>query len=186
MHHDNIRRFVDILRRVARDKLEQEPYLIGINSHSAQDFRPLGFDENLKFEPQLDALPQALDANVGSHVLRKRNQVLGVQGCELHLFDYAESRHLMQNFNTPKPAIPCVMVGFDNSPRRGKDGVIIINNTPEAFGKALSETIANNLKDMPQNDLIFINAWNEWAEGNYLEPDQKTGYRYLEELRKAK
>ncbi len=75
-------------------------------------------------------------------------------------------------------------VGYDDTPRRGKDGVIIENLDPERFRKYLSELIAKNIAD--NNPLIFINAWNEWGEGMYLEPDEKHGYAYLEAIKFAR
>jgi len=182
LHHPDIGRFVAVLREVAHE----DPYLIGINSHSTEDFRPHGFDENLKFEPQLGALQLALDDDISPDVRRKANLKLGVNDSRLRLFDYAESRRQMLQHPAPKPSIPCVMVGFDNSPRRGADGIIIINNTPEAFEAAMAQTLADNQRNMPSNNLIFVNAWNEWAEGNHLEPDMTNGVRYLEALQKAK
>jgi lipopolysaccharide biosynthesis protein len=185
-HHPNIKRFVATLREAASKNRVPDPYLIGINSHSHEDFRPFGFDENLKFEPQLGALPLALQDDTATDIRKAANKALGIDHCDLRLFDYAESRRKMQQHPTPSPSIPCVMVGFDSSPRRGAEGIIIINNSPEAFEQALSEALADNQRNMPGNDLIFVNAWNEWAEGNHLEPDLAHGLRYLEAVRKAK
>jgi hypothetical protein len=78
------------------------------------------------------------------------------------------------------PTYPCVFVSWDNSPRRGQDGIIMTNSSPAIFESALSRRV-NSMIDRPYDDrLIFINAWNEWAEGNYLEPDLKYGTQYLD------
>jgi hypothetical protein len=73
-------------------------------------------------------------------------------------------------------------VGWDNSPRKGKGGVIILGSTPEKFAKYLKQQFLNAKK--LQFDFIFVNAWNEWAEGAYLEPDNKYGYNYIEAIKR--
>lgn len=75
-------------------------------------------------------------------------------------------------------------VGYDDSPRRGKNGIAIENANPERFRAYLSELIAKNIAH--NNDLIFLNAWNEWGEGMHLEPDEKHGYGFLEAVRYAR
>ena len=76
-----------------------------------------------------------------------------------------------------------VFVDFDDTPRRGLRGIVSRGSTPERFGNYLRKTLVLSLKE--GNAYVFINAWNEWGEGNYLEPDEKNRYRYLEQTRKA-
>lgn len=71
-------------------------------------------------------------------------------------------------------------VAWDNT-ARNVNGMIIKGSEPEKFGRYMSAL----LKKKSAMDTIFINAWNEWAEGAYLEPDEKYGYAYLEELKKV-
>lgn len=77
---------------------------------------------------------------------------------------------------------PGAFVGWDNSPRRGQDSLIVQGSSPEKFGKYLDEQI-KRVKGKHDPEFLFINAWNEWAEGTYLEPDKKFGYQYLEQLK---
>jgi hypothetical protein len=75
-------------------------------------------------------------------------------------------------------------VDWDNTSRRGKKGTIIKGATPEKFHRYLAAIL--NLKRAGQfGDLIFVNAWNEWAEGAYLEPDQKYELSYLRSVKRA-
>ena len=60
-------------------------------------------------------------------------------------------------------------------------GVVLEGSTPELYGDWLSKTIARMENMHLPEPLIFINAWNEWAEGNHLEPDQRWGTQYLEQ-----
>ena len=79
--------------------------------------------------------------------------------------------------------IPCINPNFDHSPRSGAAGTIIVNSTPEKWGGLLKDTI-EIVKQRNTDDLVFIKAWNEWGEGNYLEPDLRFGMKYLEETKR--
>jgi hypothetical protein len=86
------------------------------------------------------------------------------------------------------PYFPVVSVGWDNTPRYaefGKDQVVHRGNTPESFGAYLLEAKKYVDRHPEQPPLILINAWNEWVEGAYLEPDMKWGFGYLEAVKKA-
>lgn len=73
-------------------------------------------------------------------------------------------------------------VGFDNSPRKGKKGMILYGASPEKFHKYLSMLIKNNKKNYA-DDFVIINAWNEWAEGAVLEPTEKDKFNYLDVIK---
>ena len=100
---------------------------------------------------------------------------------ELEVFDYDELWDLILNKESfSKEMISGGFTGWDNT-ARNKNGMIVKGSTPEKFGKYLSEL----LKKPSGMNMVFINAWNEWAEGAYLEPDERYGYAYLEELKKS-
>lgn len=75
-----------------------------------------------------------------------------------------------------------VFVDFDDSPRRGERAVITRGSSPRSFGKYLRRSIELSRKE--GNTYLFINAWNEWGEGNYLEPDERYGFAYLNQVKK--
>lgn len=81
-------------------------------------------------------------------------------------------------------SIPGAFVRWDNTPRHGKRGFIYKGENPEKFRKYLSEQIKHAKKDY-KKDFIFMYAWNEWAEGGYLEPDEEYKYGYLESIKEA-
>lgn len=78
----------------------------------------------------------------------------------------------------------CGYPGYDDTPRRGKRGSVIIGSTPNKFKDYMIRilTMAENSK----SEIVFINAWNEWGEGMYLEPDKEWGKSYLTALCEAK
>ena len=71
-------------------------------------------------------------------------------------------------------------VGLDDTPRRGVNGSCMVNDSPELFEKMMDGLYKKTIK--AQNEYVFINAWNEWGEGMYLEPDMDYKYGYLEAL----
>lgn len=73
---------------------------------------------------------------------------------------------------------------WDNTARYGKKATIYSHVEPEIFGKNL-EDLFSILEKKKEENIIFINAWNEWAEGAYLEPDEKYKYEYLKQLKKV-
>lgn len=77
-----------------------------------------------------------------------------------------------------------MFVGWDNTPRKGERGQVSIGSNPKVFEKYLKLQIQNIQKNY-SNDFMFIFAWNEWAEGGYLEPDKRYEYQYLEAIRDA-
>lgn len=76
-----------------------------------------------------------------------------------------------------------MFVDYDDSPRRQERAVITRGSRPRRFGKYLRRMM--RLSEREGNEYLFVNAWNEWGEGNYLEPDSRYGYAYLEEVRKS-
>lgn len=77
----------------------------------------------------------------------------------------------------------CGTPGFDTSPRKGRYSQIIVNLTPDVFYRQMHSIIS--ISKTKGKEFVFVNAWNEWGEGMYLEPDANNGYRYLEALKKA-
>ena len=80
---------------------------------------------------------------------------------------------------------PGVTPSWDNCARRKENAIILRNASPSAYGAWLKETLARFDPPNPEENFVFINAWNEWAEGNHLEPCLKWGSSYLEATRDA-
>jgi len=80
---------------------------------------------------------------------------------------------------------PSIVPGWDNTPRAGPKGIVLHGATPELFALHLKD-ILESVSDRPAEDrLVFVKSWNEWAEGNYLEPDRKFGHGYLDAVKAA-
>jgi hypothetical protein len=79
---------------------------------------------------------------------------------------------------------PMIMPDWDNSPRCGNDGWMFLNSSPLLFKNLVQKAVyfLNNKKNA-EDKILIIKSWNEWAEGNYLEPDRKYGNQYLTALK---
>ena len=80
---------------------------------------------------------------------------------------------------------PCVTHAWDNTPRSGKNGFVLKNSSPELFKMALEDAIESVQKNPDDRKIIMLKSWNEWAEGNHLEPDLKSGDSYLIKIRET-
>lgn len=102
------------------------------------------------------------------------------------IFDYEKlSKYFSAKRDAQDEWYPTIIPNWDHSPRSGRKGNIFINSNPQAFkvhAKAVLETVKDKKKE---HRIIFLKSWNEWAEGNYMEPDLKYGRGYLEALREA-
>ena len=79
--------------------------------------------------------------------------------------------------------LPCILPNYDHTPRSGRRGMLLHNSTPTLWGKLLENVFMLRSHIKEEENLVFIKAWNEWGEGNYLEPDLKYGKDYLKVLR---
>ena len=82
----------------------------------------------------------------------------------------------MRKIERPPGTLPCCYVSWDNSPRRGRNGFVYLTGSPESFERDLEQYVADAQALPAESRLVFVNAWNEWAEGNHLEPDQRMAW----------
>ncbi len=82
------------------------------------------------------------------------------------------------------PFYPNVSVGWDGSPRNYAGG-IVVGNSPALFRKYLEQAKSYLDHQPPDRRILTVNAWNEWVEGSYLEPDTRTGLGYLDAIQQV-
>ena len=106
-------------------------------------------------------------------------------GNSLKLYEYKD---IMNNFYTQEQerenVYPQILPRLDRTPRSGKDSRIYINSSPELFEKSITQALNCIDKRDNEHKIIFLQAWNEWGEGNYMEPDLVYGKKYLEVLKR--
>ncbi len=91
----------------------------------------------------------------------------------------------LKHFDPNRQEYPCILPNFDHSPRSANMGVILHNSTPKIW-KEYCTMVFDMYKERPhEENIVFVKAWNEWGEGNYLEPDLKYGKGFISALREA-
>jgi len=160
----------------------------GFVQKTDEEILNLGFDGVVDFQPNRFDFPPA--RGIRSRLFRCARQVLSeaiYQRIKLsvsanNIVDY---RGMVEGIMSKKwPShyrkFPCVFPSWDNSARR-KSATIIQNDDPSIYGRWLKKSI-DNVQTYPDSEkIVFINAWNEWAEGCHLEPDLKYGHKFLQE-----
>ena len=141
-----------------------------------------GFDCAIDFQPHQYDIPVDRVFPLKSRIKRK----LGLHKLPHfvnRIYSYAAyvDAMLKQKLNPKSSIYPGITPGWDNTARRKKDAVIFVDSSPREYGRWLTH-IANEYEG--EDTYLFINAWNEWAEGNHLEPDAKWGRQYLEQTAK--
>ena len=96
----------------------------------------------------------------------------------------AYCKNMLNRHVTSNKFVPGMFVGWDNTPRKGKNSTIFLGSNPNKFEKYMTLMLKKAKKEY-KTDMVFVNAWNEWAEGCYLEPDKENKYEYLDALKRA-
>ena len=203
----DINKTIEIWRDEARKLGIGELYIAFINSFGQQyDSKKYNIDSAIEFPPHFRLKQQFYGPmpnkilhsirNFKNKVLNKvGNKVLGDLSYkvemwvnrkfyraynEKYIFDYSKLVEAQTQKEFLEKTYPSLYPMWDNSSRKkGKDTTIQLNSTPELYGMWL-KSIVNRFKPFSnEENFIFINAWNEWAEGNHLEPCQKWGLQYL-------
>lgn len=114
------------------------------------------------------------------------NRITGRRVAEPLRIDYADVvDRALDDMPDGERFLPCVLPNWDNTPRSGTRGVVYENATPQLFGAYLRKAIERVASRPPSEAIVFLKAWNEWAEGNYIEPDLEHGHAYLDAVREV-
>lgn len=92
---------------------------------------------------------------------------------------------VLELFANQNEVWPCILPNFDHSPRSNVRGFILTNDSPEKWEKLCSKVFELCQNKCADENLVFVKAWNEWGEGNYLEPDLRFGKKYIESTHAA-
>ena len=168
------KRTAEIWRGVAKEHGFDGLHLLCIDN--SPDINPpdMDFDGKVEFSPWSHQALVPVEEGRGERFQGK-------------IYDYNNLAHIYEDVEVKETDyFRCVSPSWDNTPRRGESGSVFIGSTPERYRKWLSKAAEWTLREKEiSRRFLFINAWNEWAEGCYLEPDRRNERKYLEATRDA-
>ncbi len=196
----NAKEYIQIIRDEVYKTEKVELYIAGFDTGALYDDKLHQlFEAIIEFQPQSNYLWNFMKLKLSQYhnwKFRKLYNYLQYKignyhvihskriNAQFHL-DYSEYvDYLMQNYKIPLEykLYPCVNPMWDNTARRKKEAFLFLNENPEKFEEWVSFHSKNFTPFSKNENFLFVNAWNEWAEGNHLEPCQKWGHQYLTAL----
>jgi lipopolysaccharide biosynthesis protein len=158
-------------------------HLVACLTHGNTDFAQFGYDAGAEFPPH-NVRPVEDERWPENHAAQF-SVAPEFSGC---IWDYADiGRGFIRQDYTGEKIYRCVLPSWDNSPRQHNRAFIMEGGTPENYECWLAEAAARTSAERaPSEQLLFINAWNEWAEGCHLEPDRRHGRGFLAATLRAK
>ena len=174
-HLPDARKTAAVWRQYCRDMGIGEIHICAALSHGSEDYRQFGFDSGVEFPPH----------NLRTGNINNNISFLGqFRGNVMQYADIARS-YLDRDYAGAR-IFKTVFPSWDNTARTGERALIVQNGTPDNYEHWLSATIDRINRNSTDTPMLFINAWNEWAEGCHLEPDRRFGHGFLQATLNAK
>lgn len=171
----NPKRFIEIWQALALKNGLNEIFFVGqvLDLDKINEFFKFGFN--------------AINTNRFAYAFKERNLFSRFKSKLLkqpYIFNYKNIINAFEGIEDAKENIfPTIIPNWDHTPRTGIKGTIFHESSPQLF-KAHVENVLDRIKDKKDSHkIIILKSWNEWAEGNYMEPDERYGREYLEVLR---
>jgi lipopolysaccharide biosynthesis protein len=174
-HLPDARNTVNIWREYCRSIGLGEIHVCAALTHSNDDYIQFGCDSGVEFPPH-----NLRSSNINKHVRFNRN----FRGNVIQYASIAQS-YLDRTYGVSR-VFRTVFPSWDNTARTRESALVVLNGVPDNYEYWLSATINNVNQSGSREELIFINAWNEWAEGCHLEPDRWFGHKFLQATLNAK
>jgi hypothetical protein len=178
-HLPDSKKSIGIWREHCREVGIGEIHVCCALTHGNLDHKLYGFDSGVEFPPHNLA---GIDSTVDPAQLDFYGEFTGT------VVQFASVAHLFLNRSYPgSDVFKGVFPSWDNTARRGARAFVVLNGTPGNYEYWLKETVALTAMENPGKErFIFINAWNEWAEGCHLEPDRVYGRQFLDATLRVK
>ncbi len=177
LQHPDMQAFVELWQRLAREnglpgiyfvgqaEVGQEQKILRLGMDAACIFRMM---ECVNRRPFLKKAVQRIKINLFKHP---------------RVFRYAEAaRWFVGPEDTRDDIIPTIYSGWDHTPRSGCEGTVFSHYTPDVFERHVKQVLRAVENKPASLKIVFVKSWNEWGEGNYMEPDRRYGLQFLERL----
>lgn len=175
--------FIDLWHRLAIEAGLKGIHFVGLRSgrkSTVEAVKIMGFDA-VNERNMWDA-----EAKIaGSRIKRRLQSLFALKlGVKLTKFEYRDIVKYINNENCLREDVyPTILPGYDRTARSGRQAVIYHNATPEYFREHVRDTLEYVKDKANEHKIVFLKSWNEWGEGNYMEPDLKYGHQFLDALK---
>lgn len=181
----DVKRFLDLWRRLAKEAGLKGLHFVATrharSKYSIDDLLAMGYDgvNNCNY----NMWRAECKVRRSESVKRALSLLSEKLNLPLQVFNYKSIiKYLTDECDYRDNVYPTILPGYDRSPRSGKKTQIYYNNTPELFEKHVADVV-NHVENKPEEHrLVFLKSWNEWGEGNYIEPDNRYGDAFLRAL----
>lgn len=182
--HPDVQHFMDVWNDMIQESgIAEAFFFIGytVNHAEIERLQSIGFDavnivRNGEYRYDTKVVKK-IPFKLFQYKILKRPLVLDYSFISKYFVD--EKIDQMEN------VIPTLIPNWDHTPRSGNLGVLFHNATPELFGKHAIKALNVIKGKRPERQILFLKSWNEWGEGNYMEPDLKYGKGYINALRSS-
>jgi len=175
LKHPYLQDFIQLWRKLAEQSGLDGIYFVGA---IYGDYELEGVDATARLDPF--EMPSQRNLNKLWSLIKQR-----VLGHPRRIIRYDDVLQILQDRQLRQNEFPVITPNWDNTARSGVRGSVVVGADPEKFSRMLRSAI-KKVEGRPEDErLVFVEAWNEWAEGNYLEPDRKFGRGFLEVIRRT-
>ena len=182
--HPHLKEFIQLWNNLAIENgLKGIHFVANVNSKNSNydKYKQLGFSA-----VNYNTMTLAQTAVIGSPILRRLQSLFSwyIPGVKLNKYDYNKiAKNMASPLDCNEDCYPTILPGYDRTARSGRAAVIYDNPNPEAFQEHVRRTVETIQNKEDEHKIIILKSWNEWAEGNYMEPDLKFGHGFLNALR---
>ncbi len=175
--------FVECWQRLAKENgFEKGICFVGNSANNPEDIEKVrAFCSYVNIDTLFDFKKYAF-----SFWDKVRNKILRTVFKVGNVYEYKNAmKYFYSRQVDPVVYFPTILPNWDHTPRTGSVGNVLNHSTPELFYRHARE-VFEEIREKPEEErVVFLKSWNEWAEGNYMEPDLKFGHGYLKALKKA-
>ena len=195
------REFIDLWQQLARENGLKGIHFVGQTENTGKAIegqKANYFSADMAKEYYQSILNMGFDAVMSQGFLRATGLAKGRRRMMLEMLAFKTFRptyskidysHLMDNYYVEEDrwenVYPTLLPQWDRTPRAGKKTFLLTDSTPERFQHYTEKAIKLVSNKQPEHQILFLKAWNEWGEGDYVEPDQKFGHGWLEAIKNA-
>lgn len=175
-HLPDSKKTIQIWREYCASIGIEKIHLCAALTHGNEDYASYGFDSGVEFPPH----------NLSQGNINDKMNFFGPFIGNIFQYEATAQAYLDRDYGGPSRVFRTVFPSWDNTARTKERALVVLNGTPENYEYWLASTIDKTKQVAGQDSLIFINAWNEWAEGCHLEPDRWFGHGFLQATLNAK